>query len=312
MIKKIKIVNHGDTLTDQIVLRDTTLDNEYQVTIVDKGSKCPDGITAKEDTLSFLDDVGDWVSIFTEDTTYEVVEEDQSMTNNNQVNWDEIPKDVEAVVTFEHKEPRYYKVWNGYLHVQPYRSCLFNESIFMDLDRVEEQFGDRFHRRPTPLNQPTPEPPESTQVGTSEVEATTTPKFDWSSVEEGVEAVILRDGVCEQLYKTIEGLLYYKPTGYDCREWRQSMYFNLWDRHLHVSDFGGQAILIFKPPATTPPSEKVTCKVEFYEGDLLEGMIPLDEETKPPSIYLILQEAQQSILKHHGVTGKVKFTVTCS
>jgi hypothetical protein len=75
MIKKIKIVNYGDNLIDQAVLRDTTLDNEYQVTVVDKGYKCPDGVTAIEGTLSFLDDVDEWVSIFIGDTTYEVVEE---------------------------------------------------------------------------------------------------------------------------------------------------------------------------------------------------------------------------------------------
>lgn len=76
MIKKIKIVNYGDNFIYQAVLRDTTLDNEYQVTVVDKGHKCPDGVTAIKCTLSFLDDVDEWVSIFIEDTTYEVVEED--------------------------------------------------------------------------------------------------------------------------------------------------------------------------------------------------------------------------------------------
>lgn len=50
---------------------------EYPVTTITKGTKCPDGSIAMEDTISFIDDEGDWVSIFVDDNTgYEVVEED--------------------------------------------------------------------------------------------------------------------------------------------------------------------------------------------------------------------------------------------
>jgi hypothetical protein len=141
------------------------------------------------------------------------------MTNNNNwntVNWDEIPDDVDAVVTFEHDEPSYYKEVEGELQVQCYRSDSFECSHRRGIESAIEYFGDRFHLRPTPVPQPTveptPEPTESTQVESSEVD----------------------------MYAMFKGA------------------------------------------------------------------------DSKPSISTILQEAQQSILKHHGVTGKVKFTITCS
>lgn len=72
-IKKIKIINKGTDPLDNIVLRDTTIGNEYLVTFTAQGTACPDGIIAKQDSLSFKDDVDDWVSIFVADETYEVV-----------------------------------------------------------------------------------------------------------------------------------------------------------------------------------------------------------------------------------------------
>lgn len=73
MVKKIKVVNKGTSSLDNAVLRDTTIGNEYLVTFIKQGTACPDGIIAEQDSLSFKDDVDDWVSIFVADETYEVV-----------------------------------------------------------------------------------------------------------------------------------------------------------------------------------------------------------------------------------------------
>lgn len=73
VIKKIKIVNKGITSMDDLVLRDTTIGNEYLATFTAQGTACPDGIIAGQDSLSFKDDVDDWVSIFVADETYEVI-----------------------------------------------------------------------------------------------------------------------------------------------------------------------------------------------------------------------------------------------
>lgn len=214
MIKKIKITNNKA----RTVFRDTTNGCVYLVIEVPKGAQCPDGTIAVTDGLSFKDDVGDWVDIFKDGRGYEVVEEDKPMTNNNwnTVNWDKTPEDVDAVVTFKRDEPSYYKVVGGQLEVQGYRGETFHESLYGSIGAVIKRFGDRVHLRPTPITQPTveptPEPPESTQAESSEVD----------------------------MYAMFKGA------------------------------------------------------------------------DSKPSISTILQEAQQSILKHHGVTGEVKFTVTCS
>lgn len=73
MVKKIKVVNKGTSSLDNEVLRDATIGNEYLTTFIAQGTACPDGIIAEQDSLSFKDDVDDWVSIFVADETYEVV-----------------------------------------------------------------------------------------------------------------------------------------------------------------------------------------------------------------------------------------------
>jgi hypothetical protein len=353
MIKNIKVTNNKA----RKVFRDTTNGNVYSATEVPKGSECPDEGIAIEDGLSFKDDVGDWVSIFEDGNGYEVVEETQpedevSMTNNNDwstVDWDEIPEDVEAVVTFKDDEPSYYKVVDGRIQVQCYRSNSFSGSGFDSIGRAIEYFGDRFHLRPTPVTKPTPEVPESTQVETLEVEATTTPEFDWSSVDSDVEAVILYKGdVVQHLKIGLSGGLLMNI--FDGDGWIDCSYSTIEHRELFIKHYGdGTATLLRRPPATIPPEYGVDYKwfrqlkerhEKVYQdicSDLFDPIKVIADDTpeamgfeevkgstdlrlkcreailsKKPSIYTTLQGAQQSILKHHGVTGEVKFTVTCS
>lgn len=226
------------------------------------------------------------------------------MTNNNwnTVNWDKIPDDVDAVVTFAYDEPSYYKTVDGELQVQCFRDYSFECSSYRDTESAIEACGDRFHLRPTPTTQPTvehtSEPTESTQVESSEVEVTTTPEFDWSSVEDDVEAVIVSKGKIVQWLKTEDGHLL-RTRSLGIIDWEEGYYKTLDDREKNMCDYYDKgAKLLRRPPATTPP------EVDMYS-------IFKSVESKP-LISTILQEAQQSILKHHGVTGKVKFTVTCS
>jgi len=231
------------------------------------------------------------------------------MTNNNNwntVNWDEIPDDVDAVVTFKFDEPSYYKEVDGELQVQCYRRDSFECSRRREIDDVIEYFGDRFHLRPSPTSQPTveptPEPTESTQVESSEVEATTTPEFDWSSVDDDVEAVIVYKGGVRQCYKVDGGVLLRRNRG---GGWEKSHYYQTLDeREKCMCDYWcKEAKFLRRPPAEVdkPPV--------FNIAEAFEQVAKYKQST---SIHTILQEAQQSILKHHGVTGKVIFTVECS
>lgn len=288
MIKNIKVTNKNV----RIAFCDTTNGNVYSATEVPEGGVCPDGIIAIVDGLSFKDDIGGWVSIFEDGNGYEVVEEINNDWNTE--DWDEIPEDVDVVVTFENDEPSYYKMVDGRLQVQCYRSDSFDWSGWSSVERAIEYFGDRFHLRPSPITEPTPEVTESTQVESSEVEATTTPEFDWSSAGGDVEAVVLSStGYLLTIYKHIGGGLHFsKP---ELEEYKRSFLSSLESVSLHLNE--GNHLLL-RPPATKSP------EVDTY--DMFKGI------DSKPSIYTILQEAQQSILKHHGVTGKVKFTVTCS
>lgn len=299
MIKKLKIISTKSTVGfNRNVLRDTTVGKIYDVVECKAGERNSYGMVSSYDTLSFIDDVYDKVCIWKQDTTYEVIEEDQSMTNNNQVNWDKIPEDVGAVVTYEGWKPLHLKMVDGYLFVQVVGAGSYVERDKGSLDGYMRKFGDRFHLRPSPIAQPTPEPPESTQVESSEVEDTTTPEFDWSSVEDDVEAVITYEGKCTQLLKTVEGVLKYQRVG-ELEYTTSCWYSTLDEREKCISHYrDGTATLIRRPPATTTP------EVDMY--DIFKSI------GSKPSILTILQEAQQSILKHHGVTGKVSFTVEYS
>lgn len=297
MIKKIKIISTKSTVGfNRNVLRDTTVGKIYDVVECKAGERNSYGMVSSYDTLSFIDDVYDKVCIWKQDTTYEVIEEDQSMTNNNQVNWDKIPEDVGAVVTYEGWKPLHLKMVDGYLFVQVVGAGSYVERDKGSLDGYMRKFGDRFHLRPSPIAQPTPEPPESTQVESSEVEDTTTPEFDWSSVEDDVEVVFLHgEGHVQgqQWYKTVDGnvMVRYPPEVI----YTESFYTTLLER---INDADAVSKCYVRPPAITTP------EVDIY--DMFKGV------GSKPSISTILQEAQQSILKHHGVTGKVKFTVEYS
>jgi hypothetical protein len=144
--------------------------------------------------------------------------------------------------------------------------------------------------------EPTPEPTESTQVESSEVEATTTPEFNWSSVEDDVEAVVVSpQGRLMAVFKEETNHLL---IGSGSGRWYVTRRSNTIDKYPLGQLKTGNGILIRRPPAITTP------EVDMY--DMFKGA------DSKPSISMILHEAQQSILKHHGVTGEVKFTVTCS
>lgn len=231
------------------------------------------------------------------------------MTSNNQVNWEEIPEDVEAVITYKSDVHTYCKMIGGVLYVQCWRDSMYEDSC-ISLNYAKDRYGDRFHLRPTPTTKPTPEPPESTQVETSEVEATTTPDFDWSGVDDDdVEAVFLHGegrGQWQQWYKTVDGhvMVRYPPEVI----YKESFYTTLLER---INDADGVSKYYIRPsPTTTPEDIGLNAAYDIYKKVAAEvDKVGVDSK---PSILTILQEAQQSILKHHGVTGKVKFTVTCS
>lgn len=219
------------------------------------------------------------------------------MTNNNQVNWDEIPEDVEAVITFSALQPTYLKFVNNSLYQQGHRNNEYMHSS-LDWNALMEEFGDRLHLRPSPITQPIPVTPESAQVESSEVEATNTPEFDWSSVDDDVEAVIVSKGEIKQWLKTEDGHLL-RTNSLGIIDWGIGYYKTLDDRENNMCDYSDKgAKLLRRSPATTTP-----------EVDIYHTFKGVDSK---PSILTILQGAQQSILKNHGVTGKVKFTVTCS
>lgn len=299
---KIKIVSHGEECIDRMVLRDTTIGNVYDAVFIKEGTRCPDNIVASEDGYSFQDDVGDWVSIWCSDSTYELVE----VTNNNEhwntVDWSQIPEDVEAVVTFESMAPNYYKTIDGALKTRDARSTRFIDSVHNNTIELQKEYGDRLHLRPTPSIQPTPEPPESTQVESSQVETTSVPEFDWSTVEGDVEAIIFKGHSPCQLLKQGKNVLLYKWMG--SSHWNESNFYNnIKEREARIPEFdghGGVVKLIMRPPAT-PPLDKVG-------GEIQVEYVTLEK----PSIQSILSDAQGLIKKHHNMTGEVKFTIKCS
>lgn len=210
------------------------------------------------------------------------------MSNNehcNTVDWSQIPEDVEAVVTFEHMTPNYYKVVDNTLMIRDSKNTEWESSFYSKDLKVQGTFGNRFHLRPTPSTQPTPEPPESTQVESSQVEDTSVPEFDWSTVEDDVEAVfIFENGT--QKYKVIDSVLMYnRGDGYK--------------RSSH--EFLGERVASAQKCCTTyyirPPATPLLDKVD---------------ESSVPSIQSILSDAQELIKKHHSITGEVKFTIKCS
>ncbi len=74
--------------------------------------------------------------------------------------------------------------------------------------------------------------------------------------------------------------------------------------YYRVNSEGGR--LHHRPSGPFSPSQM---KFLHETTDMLYKMINA-VEPKPPSINDILQEAQQAILQHHNISGKVTFTVT--
>lgn len=118
------------------------------------------------------------------------------MINNNKVNWDEIPEDVEAVVTFKCGELSYYKVVDGEVRVQCWRGNPYRFSDDQSLQKLKDTYGDRLHLRPTP----TTEPPESTQVETL---GENKPSIS-TILQEAQQAILKHHGVNGKVMFTVE------------------------------------------------------------------------------------------------------------
>ena len=69
----------------------------------------------------------------------------------NTVNWDEIPEDVEAVVTYANVAASHFKVIDGAVCTQGYRGHSFDKTLYPSLAAIGSSYGDRFHLRPTKL-----------------------------------------------------------------------------------------------------------------------------------------------------------------
>ena len=178
---------------------------------------------------------------------------------SNSVDWDEIPEDVEAIVTYDNDVPSHYKMIGGILHVQLYRDGTYHESCRESYGGLEHCYGDRLHLRPKLL---------------------VSNEFDWDSVDDDIEAVVLsHNGDLSFIYRTIRGELYFAEP-----QWEE----------LIVSSVGSLQQV------------EILCK----ESENVFLLRPTVEEESTLSINDILQEAQQAILKHHNIRGKVTFTVT--
>lgn len=90
------------------------------------------------------------------------------MTNNNEhwntVDWSQIPEDVEAVVTFKDCHSSYYKVTNGELFCSCYRGGKFFPSNGNTFKVLLDDYGNRFHLRPTPPANKVDDQPITTEV----------------------------------------------------------------------------------------------------------------------------------------------------
>lgn len=68
---------------------------------------------------------------------------------SNFIDWDRIPEDVEAIVTFDRDAPSYYKMMNGVLHVQCYRGFSYKKSVNKNYEVLQYQYGERLQHRPS-------------------------------------------------------------------------------------------------------------------------------------------------------------------
>ena len=122
---------------------------------------------------------------------------------------------------------------------------------------------------------------------------------DWNGIPEDVEAIVLYNYDKPSYYKKIGGVIYVKDCG--DRDYKKSMIISLGDM---LRLFGDR--LHYRPSGPFSPSE---IKFLHETTDMLHKMINT-VDPKQPSIDDILQEAQQAILQHHNINGKVTFTVT--
>lgn len=183
---------------------------------------------------------------------------------SNSIDWDEIPEDVEAIVTYYNDVPSHYKMIGGILHVQLYKDGTYHGSCSESYDGLEHCYGDRLHLRPKPL---------------------VSNEFDWGSVDNDIEAVVLSEtGELIHIYRTIRGNLHFANPEWE--ELSSSAFNSLQQVALSCKESGN--IFIMKPINVV--------------GEV--------EDKYVPSINDILQEAQQAILQHHNINGKVTFTVT--
>lgn len=122
---------------------------------------------------------------------------------------------------------------------------------------------------------------------------------DWDEIPEDVEAIVLFKRDTPSYYKMIDGTLHVQC--YRGFSYKKSINNNYERLHDHYGDR-----LHRRPSGPFSPSQ---IKFLHETTDMLHKMINT-VEPKPPSINDILQEAQQAILQHHNISGKVTFTMT--
>lgn len=122
---------------------------------------------------------------------------------------------------------------------------------------------------------------------------------NWGEIPEDVEAIVLYKYDVPSYYKMIEGVLHVQ-----C--YRGDTYEESTNKDYSELQHSEGSALHYRPSGPFSPSE---IKFLHEATDMLYKVINT-VEPKQPSISDILQEAQQAILQHHDINGKVTFTVT--
>jgi hypothetical protein len=122
---------------------------------------------------------------------------------------------------------------------------------------------------------------------------------DWDEIPEDVEAIVLFNHDVPSYYKMIDGVLHVQ-----C--YRGDTYEESTNKDYSELQHSEGSALHYRPSESFSPSQ---IKFLHETTDMLYKMINT-VESKQPSINDILQEAQQTILQHHNINGKVTFTVT--
>lgn len=123
--------------------------------------------------------------------------------------------------------------------------------------------------------------------------------IDWDEIPEDVGAIVLYKRAEPSYYKVIGGTL-------RVQLWRGTSYSNSSYKDYDELQYYEGDRLHRRPNGPFSPSQ---IKFLHETTDILYKMIST-VEPKQPSISDILQEAQQAILQHHNIRGKVTFTVT--